>query len=74
MTLLQAIGIWPRDERAWGTRLFGKGGKNGAVYLTVKAPFASSVVVTAQIPDGLHPAGEMFNNQTAEMALRKRAL
>ena len=56
------------DERAWGTRLFGKGGKNGAVYLTIKAPFASSVVVTAQIPEGLHPAGEMFNNQTAEMA------
>eukprot|EP01045_Picozoa_sp_COSAG04_P028686 COSAG04_NODE_4520_length_2039_cov_1.902062_2_plen_135_part_00 len=72
--LYEAIGIWPRDERAWGTRLFGKGGKNGAVYLTIKAPFASSVVVTAQIPEGLHPAGEMYNNQTAEMARRQRTV
>jgi hypothetical protein len=65
--LYEAIGIWPRDERSWGTTLFGKGGMNGAVYLTIKAPFASSIVVTAQIPSELHPAGEMFNNQTAEM-------
>jgi hypothetical protein len=53
--LYEAIGIWPRDERAWGTQLFGKGGMNGAVYLTIKVPFASSIRVTAQIPPGLVP-------------------
>ena len=55
--LYEAIGIWPRDERTWGTSLFGKGGKNGAVYVTVKMPFERSVRVTAQIPPGLPPAG-----------------
>ena len=63
--LYEAIGIWPRDERKWGTSLFGKGGENGAVYLNIPVPFDSSVVVTAHIPE-LHPGGEMYNNQTNE--------
>ena len=41
----------PRPDRQWGNRLWGKGGKNGAVYSFVKVPFARSVVVTALMAD-----------------------
>ena len=49
--MYDALGIWPEDERQWGNRLWGKGGKNGAVYSFVKAPFAHSVLVTATMAD-----------------------
>ena len=40
-------------ERQWGNALWGKGGKNGAVYSTIKVPFNRSILVTATLPDGV---------------------